>query len=80
MIGKLKNFIYKIIRSSGYELIGRKNIVKHNSYDAIHKFILKEFVYKNIDDSKVIIFAIGAVIFYHAQITILNHQPLEMGL
>ena len=56
MIGKLKNFIYKIIRSSGYELIGRKNIVKHNSYDAIHKFILKEFVYKNIDDSKVIIF------------------------
>ncbi len=60
MIGKLKNFIYKIIRSSGYELIGRKNIVKHNSYDAIHKFILKEFVYKNIEDSKVIIFDVGA--------------------
>ncbi|MBD1146491.1 FkbM family methyltransferase [Pelagibacterales bacterium SAG-MED28] len=56
MISSLKKFFDKILSLSGYKLIGRKDIVKHNSFNAIHKFIFEKMVNK----SKLIIFDVGA--------------------
>ena len=56
MISSLKKFFDKILSLSGYKLIGRKDIVKHNSFNAIHRFIFEKMVNK----SKLIIFDVGA--------------------
>ena len=56
MINNLKKIFHKILSLSGYKLIGRKELVKHNSFNAIHKFIFEKIVKKN----KLIIFDIGA--------------------
>ncbi len=53
---KLKNLIQKIFLIFGYKLIGKKEIVKHNSFNAIHRFIFEKIVKKN----ELIIFDIGA--------------------
>ena len=43
---KLKNLvkrkIIQIIRKTGYELVGKKKIVKHNNFYAIIKFLIKD--------------------------------------
>ena len=39
----LKDLIHKIFLILGFKLIGRKELVKHNSFDAIHKFIFANF-------------------------------------
>ena len=55
MINKLKKIFIKLLKSIGYEIIGSK-IVKHNNFDAIIEFLLKE-----IDKTdKKIIFDVGA--------------------
>ena len=56
MINNLKKIFHKIFSFSGYKLIGRKELIKHNSFNAIHKFIFEKIVKKN----KLIIFDIGA--------------------
>ena len=56
MINNLKIFFHKIISLSGYKLFGKKDIVKHNSFNAIHRFIFEKIVKKN----ELIIFDIGA--------------------
>ena len=57
---KLKTFIKRkiiqIIRKTGYELVGKKPIVKHNNFNAIIKFLIKE-LYKIKNP---IIFDVGA--------------------
>ena len=52
----LKKIFHKIFSLSGYKLVGKKEIVKHNSFNAIHKFIFEKIIKKN----KLIIFDIGA--------------------
>ena len=37
-----KKQILEIIRKFGYDLVGVKKIVKHNSFDAIHNFLVKQ--------------------------------------
>jgi FkbM family methyltransferase len=56
MINNLKKIFHKIFSLSGYRLVGNKDIVKHNSFNAIHKFIFEKIVKKN----ELIIFDIGA--------------------
>ena len=56
MVKQIKLFIQKFIQFFGYKLIGRKEFVKHNSFNAIHKFIINEF----IDKKEITIFDIGA--------------------
>ena len=56
MIDNLKKIFHKIFSLSGYKLVGKKEIVKHNSFNAIHKFIFEKIIKKN----KLIIFDIGA--------------------
>jgi FkbM family methyltransferase len=57
---KLKTFIKRkiiqIIKKTGYELVGKKPIVKHNNFNAIIKFLIKE-LYKIKNP---IIFDVGA--------------------
>lgn len=56
MISKLKKIFVKLLKSIGYEIMGSKRIVKHNNFDAIIEFLLKE-----IDKTdKKIIFDVGA--------------------
>ena len=38
----IKRKIIQIIRKTGYELVGKKQIVKHNNFNAIIKFLIKE--------------------------------------
>lgn len=52
----IKRKIIQIIRKTGYELVGKKSIVKHNNFDAIIKFLIKE-LYKIKNP---IIFDVGA--------------------
>jgi hypothetical protein len=52
----IKRKIIEIIRKTDYELIGKKSIVKHNNYNAIIKFLIKE-LYKIKNP---IIFDVGA--------------------
>ena len=44
MLSKLKiqiaRFFHNVVSLSGYRLIGRKKIVKHNDFDSIHKFLI----------------------------------------
>lgn len=56
MIKNLKKIFHNIFSLSGYKLIGNKDIVKHNSFNAIHKFIFDKIVKKN----ELTIFDIGA--------------------
>ena len=56
MINSLKKFIHDIFSLSGYKLVGKKEIVKHNSFNAILKFIFEKIVKK----TELIIFDIGA--------------------
>tara|TARA_X000000950_G_C13917542_1_gene661769 strand:+ start:5618 stop:6460 length:843 start_codon:yes stop_codon:yes gene_type:complete len=53
----IKNFFVKSFRKFGYEILGRKKIVKHNSFDAIHAYLLKNLL--NID-KEILIFDVGA--------------------
>ncbi len=57
MINNLKNFIQNIFKIFGFKIIGIKKLVSHNSFDALHKFILKEYFEKKKDP---IIFDVGA--------------------
>ena len=52
----IKRKIIQIIRKIGYELVGKKQIVKHNNFNAIIKFLIKE-LYKIKNP---IIFDVGA--------------------
>lgn len=52
----IKKKIIQIIRKTGYELVKKKPIVKHNNFDAIIKFLIKE-LYKIKNP---IIFDVGA--------------------
>ena len=52
----IKRKIIQIIRKTGYELVGKKQIVKHNDFNAIIKFLIKE-LYKIKNP---IIFDVGA--------------------
>ena len=52
----IKRKISQIIRKIGYELVGKKQIVKHNNFNAIIKFLIKE-LYKIKNP---IIFDVGA--------------------
>ena len=52
----IKRKIIQIIRKTGYELVGKKQIVKHNNFNAIIKFLIKE-LYKIKNP---IIFDVGA--------------------
>ena len=52
----IKRKITQIIRKTGYELVGKKPIVKHNNFNAIIKFLIKE-LYKIKNP---IIFDVGA--------------------
>ena len=52
----IKRKIIQIIRKIGYELVGKKQIVKHNDFNAIIKFLIKE-LYKIKNP---IIFDVGA--------------------
>lgn len=56
MVNDLKKIIHKVFSFFGYKLIGKKEIVKHNSFNAIHKFIFEKIIKKN----ELIIFDIGA--------------------
>ena len=53
----IKNFFVKSFRKFGYEILGRKKIVKHNSFDAIHAYLLKNLL--NIN-KEILIFDVGA--------------------
>ena len=53
----IKNFLVKSFRKFGYEILGRKKIVKHNSFDAIHTYLLKNLL--NIDN-EILVFDVGA--------------------
>ena len=55
MISKIKIFLQKIFKKTGYEIRGVKKIVKHNNFDAIIKFL-----WKNSIKDKKIIFDVGA--------------------
>lgn len=57
MTQKIKNFISKVLQSIGYKIVGRKKIVKHNSFDAIIYYIIENIL--NVKN-KIIIFDIGA--------------------
>ena len=37
-----KKKILQIIKSFGYDLVGSKKIIKHNNFDAIHSFLIKQ--------------------------------------
>ena len=52
----IKRKIIQIIKKTGYELVGKKQIVKHNNFNAIIKFLIKE-LYKIKNP---IIFDVGA--------------------
>ena len=56
MINNLKKIFHKIFSLSGFKLVGKKEIVKHNSFNAIHKFIFEKIIKIN----ELIIFDIGA--------------------
>ena len=53
----IKRGIHSLIRIFGYELKGKRKIVKHNDFDAIIKFLLKE---KDKDKESQIFFDVGA--------------------
>ena len=55
-MNKIKNLVHKIFNHFGYKLVGKKDIVKHNSFNAIHRFILNELLNTNTIN----IFDIGA--------------------
>ena len=40
----IKRKIIQTINKTGYELVGKKSIIKHNNFDAIIKFLIKEFI------------------------------------
>ena len=56
MFNVIKSAIHKLFNNFGYKIVGIKNLVKHNSFDALHKFILKEF----FNGEKKVIFDVGA--------------------
>lgn len=58
MIKFLKRLILKIFEILGYGIIGKKELVIHNSFDAIHKFIQLEVLKKK--ESDLLIFDVGA--------------------
>jgi len=53
----IKNYFQLILRKFGYEIIGRKKIVKHNSFDAIHVFLIQNLLKI---EKKITIFDVGA--------------------
>ncbi len=58
MIKFFKRSIVKIFDLLGYGIIGKKKLVIHNSFDAIHKFIQLEVLKKK--ESDLLIFDVGA--------------------
>ena len=57
MIQLFKNLVIKILDLAGYKIIGKKNLVTHNSFNAIHDYIIKSL---NNEKKNIIIFDIGA--------------------
>ena len=53
----IKKFLQRIFKKFGYEILGRKKIVKHNSFDAIHVYLIKNLL--NLE-SEITIFDVGA--------------------
>jgi FkbM family methyltransferase len=51
-----KNLIHTIIKFFGFKLVGQKEHVKYNSFNAIHKFIIHNF----FDKKNLVIFDVGA--------------------
>lgn len=58
MIKFIKKSLIKIFDLLGYRIIGKKKLVIHNSFDAIHKFIQLEILKKK--ESDLLIFDVGA--------------------
>lgn len=56
MFNPIKSVIQKISNFFGFKIVGIKKLVKHNSFDALHKFIIKNF----FNDKDIVIFDIGA--------------------
>lgn len=53
-----KKLVIQIFGLIGYGIIGKKNLVIHNSFDAIHKFIQLEILKTN--ETKLLVFDVGA--------------------
>jgi len=53
----IKNFLQNIFKKFGYEILGRKKLVKHNSFDAIHVYLIKNLL--NLEN-EITIFDVGA--------------------
>ncbi len=53
----IKKFLLSIFKKFGYEISGRKKLVKHNSFDAIHVYLIKNLL--NLKD-EITIFDVGA--------------------
>ncbi len=56
MANFIKNIIIRLCNFLGYRLKGNRELVKHNSFNAIHKFLFNDLLKKD----KIIIFDIGA--------------------
>lgn len=53
----IKNFLQRTFKKFGYEILGRKKLVKHNSFDAIHVYLIKNLL--NLE-GEITIFDVGA--------------------
>lgn len=53
----IKNFLQSILKKFGYEILGRKKLVKHNSFDAIHVYLINNLIHS---DNEITIFDVGA--------------------
>ena len=56
MLSSIKEVIQKIFNFFGFKIVGIKKLIKHNSFDALHEFIIKNFC----KGEKLIILDIGA--------------------
>lgn len=52
-----KNFIFHCLLKLGYSIVGKKKLVKHNSFDAIHSYLVSNFLKMGSD---ITIFDVGA--------------------
>ena len=53
----IKNFLQSIFKKFGFVILGRKKLVKHNSFDAIHVYLIKNLL--NLEN-EITIFDVGA--------------------
>ena len=49
--------IIYILKKFGYEILGRKKLVKHNFFDAIHVYLINNLIHS---DNEITIFDVGA--------------------